>query len=84
MITLDAARLTTRESAHPYLQEKLSFPGYYGKNLDALFDCLTDLDDTTVQFVNLEDAGETYFVKILETFRDAEEENRRLEILYDL
>ncbi|MBO5066568.1 MAG: barstar family protein [Clostridia bacterium] len=29
---------------HEKIQEGLKFPGYYGKNLDALWDCLTDMD----------------------------------------
>lgn len=29
---------------HEKIQEGLKFPDYYGKNLDALWDCLTDMD----------------------------------------
>ena len=31
------------EEIHDYIAEELSFPSYYGKNLDALYDVLTDL-----------------------------------------
>ena len=37
-----------RQAAHAYLAESFGFPVYYGKNLDALYDCLTELDDCTV------------------------------------
>ena len=37
---------------HEYLAEELCFPFYYGKNLDALYDCLTDLPEPL--FVRLE------------------------------
>lgn len=83
MITLDAAKLQTKQEAHEYLKAQMAFPDYYGKNLDALFDCLTELDDTTVEFVNIEGAGDTYFAKILQVFQEAAEDNRRLHILYD-
>lgn len=82
MIFLDAAQMTTRRSAHEYLKEQLSFPEYYGKNLDALYDCLTDLDETEVAFINLpEEDADTYFRKVLRVFREAEEDNDRLHIL---
>lgn len=29
---------------HEKIQEGLEFPNYYGRNLDALWDCLTDMD----------------------------------------
>lgn len=47
-VILDCERLRCRYSAHEYLQDALGFPAYYGKNLDALFDCLTELCDCTV------------------------------------
>ncbi len=49
--------------AHKYLREALNFPEYYGENLDALHDCLTELDDVLVQFVNA-DAEENPGLKI--------------------
>lgn len=79
MIVLDSARMGTRREAHEYLKEQLSFPEYYGKNLDALYDCLTDLDETEVQFIN-QPQEETYFSKVLRVFRDAAEDNSRLHI----
>ena len=49
-IYLDGGRLARREEAHDYLSTVLSLPDYYGRNLDALFDCLTDLtEDTTIR-----------------------------------
>ena len=79
-IELDASKMKTRSSAHPYLKETLSFPDYYGNNLDALFDCLTDLGETEIVFVNTEDAG-MFFQKILRVFRDAHKANPDLVIL---
>ena len=83
MITLDAAKLTERQEAHSYLMEALSFPDYYGKNLDALFDCLTELDETDVQFVNMDAAEDTYFAKLLRVFQEAADENEKLRLHYD-
>lgn len=70
VITLDAQRMESREQAHVYLREQLQFPEHYGGNLDALYDCLTELTDTQVRFVNTQDAP-AYFGKVYRVFVDA-------------
>ena len=42
-IIIDGKRMTTVEETHRYLCRTLRLPAYYGHNLDALHDCLTDL-----------------------------------------
>ena len=44
-VILDGNILTDAAQVHDYLKEMLEFPEYYGKNLDALHDCLTDLEN---------------------------------------
>ena len=46
-IELDFKELYTPRQIHEYIAEKLGFPEYYGKNLDALYDCLTDISEPT-------------------------------------
>ncbi|MGI6720902.1 MAG: barstar family protein [Anaerovoracaceae bacterium] len=46
-IVLDANRLTDRETAHSYLEYILHFPPHYGRNLDALYDLLTEISEPT-------------------------------------
>ena len=41
-VYLDGRALDSREALHQALSALLAFPAYYGKNLDALHDCLTD------------------------------------------
>ncbi len=43
-IVIDCAPVTGPESLHNALMVALDLPEYYGKNLDALFDCMTDID----------------------------------------
>lgn len=44
-ITLDCTALETKAQLHGALADALSLPDWYGANLDALYDCLTDLDE---------------------------------------
>lgn len=83
MIILDATMLRERLPAHDYLKEVLALPDYYGRNLDALYDCLTELDETEIQFVNLDAAGDSYFSRVLSVFQEAREENPRLHLFFE-
>lgn len=40
---LDGAKLADKASAHAYLKTALALPEHYGNNLDALHDCLSEL-----------------------------------------
>jgi hypothetical protein len=39
---IDLSNIVNESSFHTHLMETLSFPDYYGRNLDALWDCLVD------------------------------------------
>lgn len=45
---LDGDAISTREELHDALARELALPAWYGRNLDALYDCLTDLGEETV------------------------------------
>ncbi|MBO4783300.1 MAG: barstar family protein, partial [Lachnospiraceae bacterium] len=55
--------------AHEYLKEVFSFPEYYGKNLDALFDCLGEMRIDRITIINSE-KGENYFYSVLDVIND--------------
>lgn len=63
VVVLDAGMLKEKKQAHQYLKETLGFPAYYGNNLDALHDCLTDRFDLKIFIKNTEAAG-PYFLKV--------------------
>ena len=82
---LDCEEMTDRERAHEYIAEVLEFPDYYGKNLDALFDCLTEMGECSILFINL-DALEMlgdYSGALLAVFEEAEQSNEDLSLIYD-
>ena len=41
-ITIDLTNIRDKESFHDKIQEAIDCPSYYGRNLDALYDVLTD------------------------------------------
>lgn len=44
---IDCSKITHAEQMHRKLANLLAFPQWYGNNLDALFDCLTELSTPT-------------------------------------
>ena len=82
-VVLNYENLLHRKQAHLYLAEMLSFPEYYGKNLDALYDCLTELYDCTIVLEGEEallQAG-GYGVKVLRVLKEAALENPGLSLI---
>ena len=65
------------KNPHNYLKKQLNFPDYYGENLDALYDCLTEICDE-IQIV----LKNTYLIDqdIIDTFKDAQEVNLDLNL----
>ena len=84
---LDGAKMTGREEAHGYLREKLHFPDYYGKNLDALYDCLTEIGTETVLVwyrpEEMLSALGDYGKKLMDTVEDAAADNKDLTVYTD-
>ena len=81
-VILNCENLIERKQAHQYLAEMLEFPEYSGKNLDALFDCLTELGECTVVLQGEAELrqGGGYGVKILKVLEEAAQENPGLRL----
>ena len=56
-VTIDCTAITSREDLHRTFSEALSFPAWFGNNLDALHDQLTSLSGT-IRLENWEIAEE--------------------------
>lgn len=61
---LDGSQMTTREDAHEHIAQRLKFPDYYGKNLDALYDCITDIPDAEIIIV-FSDAADKDIINVI-------------------
>ena len=82
IIRLDGTRMNSRSAAHDHLQLQLSLPAYYGRNLDALYDLLTENGSErtialTCREQMLANLG-SYGGLLLETLRQAADENPHL------
>ena len=77
-VVLDA-RCMTRENAHDYLKQMLRLPDWYGANLDALHDCLTDLPETTLVIEHAAQAEE-YFLRVRRVLHAAARDNPALTV----
>ena len=84
-IIIDGAAMTTRDAAHSHLALRLGLPDYYGRNLDALFDCLTDRREAmTVRLLHreaLEDRLGRRGAAMVRLLRRAAEENPAVTLL---
>ena len=80
-ILLDGAVLD-RTTLHDLFSRELSFPAWYGRNLDALYDCLTDLsEDVELHLQNWESWEDARYARnLLRLFYRAAEENPHLHI----
>ncbi|MBR0206512.1 MAG: barstar family protein [Clostridia bacterium] len=78
LVLCDFERLATPEAVYDYLQQELSFPDWFGRNLDALHDCLTDISaPTRLILTGTATPCGQHFVRV---FRDAARQNRNLSV----
>ena len=79
VVELNGLEMTDRQRTHDYLAEQLQFPDYYGKNLDALYDLLTERKELLeVRFFHSQEMKEqlgAYGSALLQTMQEAENDN---------
>ena len=78
LILCDFARLDTPDAVYDYLHKELAFPAWFGRNLDALHDCLTDIG-TPTRLV-LTGAASPSAQRFLPVLKDAARQNRYLSV----
>lgn len=83
-ITINCTAIENKADFHAALASALSFPDDYGNNLDALYDCLTELDQDIrlilTDWHHLEYRLGDYSGKAVYVFHCAAQENPHLKI----
>lgn len=83
---LDGSKVRTMRTLYSQLNKLLTFPDYFGRNLDALYDCLCDLEQIEAPEVVLSVLHADAFLSkespekkesVLNLFRDAEKPENR-------
>ena len=85
-ITLDGQRMVSIQETHAYIEKKLEIHDYYGKNLDALWDSLTSIGNSTrleiIHFNAAEAHLGPYGEKLRQVLMDAAAENTFLQVVF--
>ena len=86
-LILDGEKITSREDLHKQMEEVLDFPEWYGGNLDALYDCLTELmEEVDIHILHprsLEENLGDYAKKLIRMLKDAEQANLNIQVVVD-
>ena len=86
-VVIDGNKMKDKQTLHAYLKEQCKFPEYYGNNLDALYDVLTDrAEPLEIKVEHAEELKEIlcgYGEAFIETLEDAaaSSKNITLEII---
>lgn len=84
-ILINGKRMLSKEETHRYISQKLNFPDYYGKNLNALWDMLTTIHKkTTIHMYNIDYflSHSEYKQKLIDLLVGASEENQYLDVMF--
>ena len=77
--TVDFTNVNYYLEMHAVIWKSLDFPDYYGNNFDALYDCLTDLENVEINIFPPTEDGAIY-QKFLRVLKAADRNNDSLKI----
>ena len=84
-VIIDGKNIKDKLSSHAYLKGQCNFPDYYGNNLDALYDVLTDrTEPLEIVLEHAEELKEIlcgYGEAFIEALQDAAAENGKITII---
>lgn len=89
-LVIDFSSVKTYDELHDLLKEKFGFPEYYGKNLDALWDCIGEVfiwgekEERTIELYGVSSIREdlqNQMSGILRIFQDVHAENPKVKFI---
>jgi len=86
-IEIDLARITDRDSFHQHFAHQMGFPDFYGENLDAWVDCMSDIsiDDARTGMTQVVvPLGDHLLLTLLGAEQFSQQQPELLNILIDL
>ncbi len=78
---IDFKKFTDLPSAHEEIASAMNFPSYYGKNLDALWDMLTQITDDTLIILCHTGYADISTLPITGLFLEAADENGKIKLV---
>ena len=80
--TIDCSEIHDAKVFHTTLAQALDFPDWYGHNLDALYDCLTELPEAVHLILKNWDDAADFAPDFESVFEDAQSETTDFTIQY--
>lgn len=83
LVKIDCQKLTLdKEAIHDYLKDVFNFSSDYGRNLDALYDCLTSINVTTeIEITNFGSINENnYGNLVIKVIKEVCNDNENLKL----
>lgn len=82
-LIIDGSALPEAAAVHDLFTRALDLPEWYGRNLDALYDVLTERGEPLRLLVRNQEALAEYAEDLLRTLAEAAAENPALELVYE-
>ena len=82
-LIIDGSVLSAEAAVHDLFTRALDLPEWYGRNLDALYDVLTERGEPLRLLVRNREALAEYAEDLLRTLAEAVAENPALELVYE-
>ena len=84
-VTIDCSLMVDEASVHDTFASALSFPAYYGRNLDALYDLLASSPGLTLTLANASALNNLfrYGDNLRLALEDAERDNPELTVIFE-
>lgn len=84
---IDLKDVQSKEDFHDRIEEGFDCPDYYGRNLDALYDVLTDeVEDVEIYFTNAADMAENmdkYYDAFVEMCEEVQQDYENITIVIE-